>query len=266
MKKILILGSSGLLGLNLFKFLSKKKEYKIIRFKRRKNKNLSNYFFCKNYLKKKKIDIIINLSAITDVDECEKNFNKAKEINYKIVKNISRTISKNNLDIFLIQLSTDQFYNRFKNNSENYIKLVNNYSKSKYLAEQEAIKINSTILRTNFFGRSMNKKRFSFSDWIYKKLKSQQKINLADDILFSPLSIISVCKLIFLTLKKKYNGIYNIGSKKGFSKYQFGIKFAKKLNLQKNLIKKVSYNDISFYAKRNKDMRMKLKKFENKFK
>ena len=66
--------------------------------------------------------------------------------------------------------------------------------------------------------------------------------------------------------QKKYNGIYNIGSKKGFSKYQFGIKFAKKLNLQKNLIKKVSYNDISFYAKRNKDMRMKLKKFENKFK
>ena len=39
MKKILILGSSGLLGLNLFKFLSKKKEYKIIRFKRKKKKN-----------------------------------------------------------------------------------------------------------------------------------------------------------------------------------------------------------------------------------
>jgi len=61
------------------------------------------------------------------------------------------------------------------------------------------------------------------------------------------------------------NGKYNIGSKKGFSKYKFAIKFAKILNLDQKLIKKVTYNDINFFAKRNKDMRMKVNKFEKQF-
>ena len=38
MKKILILGSSGLLGLNLFKFLSKKKSTKLLDLKEEKIK------------------------------------------------------------------------------------------------------------------------------------------------------------------------------------------------------------------------------------
>ena len=83
MKKILVLGSSGLLGLNLFKFLSQKKIYKITRFKRDKKKNFNNFSYCNEYLEKKNFDIIINLSAITNVDECEKNFQKAEEINHK---------------------------------------------------------------------------------------------------------------------------------------------------------------------------------------
>ena len=69
-----------------------------------------------------------------------------------------------------------------------------------------------------------------------------------------------------MVIEKQINGIYNIGSKKGFSKYQFGIRLAKKLNLDISLINKVFYKDIKFYAKRNRDMRMKLKNFEKKFK
>lgn len=265
MKKILVLGSSGLLGSNLIDYL-KKKNYKITRFIRNKKKNLNNLKYCNSYLKKKNFDVIINLSAITDVDKCEKNLFEAKKINYELVKNISSCIVKKKLNSFLIQLSTDQFYSRFKKNNEKYQKLINNYSKTKYNAEKQALKTNAIILRTNFFGKSKTKKRNSFSDWIVKSLKSKNKINLADDILFSPLSIDSLCKIIILVIEKQINGIYNIGSKKGFSKYQFGIRLAKKLNLDISLINKVFYKDIKFYAKRNRDMRMKLKNFEKKFK
>ena len=96
-------------------------------------------------------------------------------------------------------------------------------------------------------------------------MKNKKIINLADDIQFSPLSIKSLYDILNTILTRRVNGKYNIGSKIGFSKYKFGIKFAKILNLDQKLIKKVAYNDINFFAKRNKDMRMKVNKFEKKF-
>ena len=66
-------------------------------------------------------------------------------------------------------------------------------------------------------------------------------------------------------IKKKFNGIYNVGSHKGYSKFNFAIKFAKKMQLDTKNIIKVKYKDINFSAKRNRDMRMKVVKFEKKF-
>ena len=202
------------------------------------------------------------MSAITSVDECEENKKKAKRVNYAIVKNISKVINLNKLDTFIVQLSTDQLYNKFEKNNENYKKITNYYSFTKYLAEKEAAKINSAILRTNFFGKGKNINRESFSDWIFNSLKSNKKINLADDIFFSPVSMISLCQIIEYIISKKIIGIFNIGSKNGLSKFEFGINFAKLLKLNTNLIKKVSYKKLKFKVKRPKDMRMQLRKFE----
>ncbi len=264
MNQILITGSSGLLGLRLIKYFRKKK-WSIKKFKRNKKNDLSNFHFCNKYLSKSKFDAIINLSAITDIDYCEKNKLFSKKVNYQIVRNICKVVKNKKLNTYLIQVSTDQFYNNLKKNKESNNNCKNFYTKTKLLAEKECEKINSIVLRTNFSGKSLNSKRNSFSDWIYKNLKNKKVINLADDIQFSPLSIKSLCDILNTILIRRINGKYNIGSKIGFSKYKFGIKFAKKLNLDLKLINKVTYKDINFFAKRNKDMRMKVNKFEKKF-
>ena len=189
----------------------------------------------------------------------------AKKVNYKIVKNICDSIKKFHLKTHLIQLSTDQFYDNFSSNFERKRKCANYYSKTKLMSEKICLKVNSTVLRTNFVGKSKNKKRTSFSDWIYKSLIMKKNIFLADDIFFSPLSLKSLSLIIKLILKKRVNGLYNVGSNKGYSKFEFAIKFAKKLNLDTKNIIRVKYKDINFFAKRNKDMRMKVSKFEKKF-
>ncbi len=264
MKKILITGSSGLFGLHLQKFL-KKRNFKVSTFKRSEKKKLDSLIYCSKFLKKNNFDIIINLSAITDIDFCEKKRKFAKEINFKIVKNICFSIKENNLNTFLIQFSTDQFYFSIKKNFEKIKTYKNFYSYTKLLAEKECAKINSIVLRTNFTGKSLTKKRKSFSDWIFYSLKNEKNIKLASDILFSPLSINSLCLVILRIINKKYKGVFNVGSKKGFSKYEFAIKFAKKLNLNTNLIDEIKLKDLKFKADRNRDMRMNLKKFEKKF-
>ena len=132
------------------------------------------------------------------------------------MSNICKVIKENNLNTHLIQISTDQFYDNFKTNNENNNNFKNFYTKTKLLAENECKKINSTILRTNFSGKSLNKKRNSFSDWIFKSLQNKKIINLANDIQFSPLSIKSLCDVLNIVLIKRVNGKYNIGSKRIF--------------------------------------------------
>ena len=265
MNKILLIGSSGLLGLNLKSYL-KFKKMKVLNFKRTSKKNFIHKNFCKEFFYKNKFSIIINLSAITDIDYCEKNKIGAKKVNFMITKNIVDEIIRNKHKTFFIFLSTDQFYNKFKSNYENKTVIKNYYAKTKHLSEKYLKKIPSVSIRTNFFGLSLNlKKRYSFSDFIFFNLKKKNKINLADDILFSPISINSLNKIIYLCCKKKISGIYNVGSKKGISKYKFGIKFAKKFKLNLDLINRVMYKDLKFKAERPKDMRMKLNLFEKKY-
>jgi len=258
--KVLILGSNGLLGLNLKRYFKSKK----IKFITQKKKKLINLKDLRNLILKNKINIIINLRALTDVDFCEKNKGLANKINYIFVKNLCGLIKKIK-NIHLIQISTDQLYSRFSDNYENKYSILNHYTKTKVLAEKSAKKISSTIFRTNFFGNGRHKKRKSFSDWIYNNLKKQKKINMASDIYFNPIRISTLCNIIYLACELKITGIYNVGSKKGFSKYLFSKRFASCLNLNQSLIIKEKKKNLNFYAKRPSDMRMQLSKFERYF-
>ena len=265
MDKILIIGGNGLFGLHLYSFL-KKKGKNVSRFIKKKNNNLLDKKKCKFFFFKNKFDVIINLAAITDVDYCEKFKSKALRVNTNLLKNVSFYSRFFNKNTYLIHFSTDQFYSKYFKNNERSGIIKNFYTKTKLLSEKYLKDTNSIILRTNFFGRSLNlKKKKSFSDFIYLNLIKKKQIKLVTDVKFSPLAIDTICKILLLIMKKKICGLYNLGSKKGFSKSTFGNKFAKKLNLDKSLIKCVKLKDLNFYAKRPKDMRMNVSKFEKKF-
>tara|TARA_E500000178_G_C16834428_1_gene667622 strand:+ start:72 stop:929 length:858 start_codon:yes stop_codon:yes gene_type:complete len=263
MQRILVTGANGLLGSYVCKFL-KSKKYKVFKFKKNKvnllKKKQSNNFFLKN-----KFNIILNLAAITNIDQCEKFNKKALNINTIFLKNIRYYSSLHNKECYLIHLSTDQFYSNYKSNSEGQKKCLNFYTKTKLLSEIYLKNTNSIILRTNFFGKSLKPTRKSFTDFIYYNLINKNKINLVDDVKFSPISINTLKKVLLLIIKKKFTGIYNVGSKRGYSKFKFGIKFAEKLNLDKSLIIKKSINDLKLLAKRPRDMRMIVTLFEKKF-
>ena len=64
---------------------------------------------------------------------------------------------------------------------------------------------------------------------------------------------------------RHYSGIYNLGSKKGLSKKNFAILFAKSLNIYNSNYKTAKSSKI-FKIKRPKNMIMNCKKFEKKFK
>lgn len=261
---ILIFGSNGLLGSYIKKFL-KKKKIKFLTIGRKNCDiigNILDYNFLKLALQRNNPKLILNLAAYTNVEKCEKNIKLANELNVNFPKNLSKLISSK---VYFIHFSTDHIYSgKGPHKEKGNIKLLNNYSKSKFLGEKNIKHKNLCILRTNFFGKSVIRDRSSFSDWIYNEIKRNNKLDLFKDVYFSPISMESLCKYLLIIFKKKIKGTYNVGSNQGMSKKDFAIHFSKKLKLKKIKYNSISLGQSKLIVKRPKDMRMDCTKIEKK--
>jgi len=266
--KILLLGSSGMLGNQLYKILRTKFKVYTNGLKKRKF-DLSNKKNI-NLLLKKVPDVVINASGITNIETCEKDKKLVQKVNVGVLSDIFKIKKEKNYKFWFIQFSTDQMYdsNNFKKEffESQKPKINNNYTKTKLQAEKICKKNQSLILRTNFFGKSTVKKK-SFSDWVFKNMLGKNSFYLFNDVYFSPLRIESICKFMKEILIKNFGktGIYNLGSKKGFSKLKFSILFSKYLKVKNNNYKIAKINKI-LKIKRSRNMLMNVKKFENDFK
>lgn len=267
--KILILGSSGKLGSELFNIL-KKKKFKVFNSGvKKRNNNLTSLNNLKKIILKRNYNVIVNCLSYPNIDLCEKNKRKAKLVNYNVVDNLIFLKKKLNLNYKLIQISTDHLYDsklRIKNNEKSKIKINNYYTYTKYLAEKIALKNKEIVLRTNFFGELKNKKK-TFSSWVIDSFKNKKKFYLADDVFFSPLSLSTLTDIICKIIKNhnKLNGLYNLGSKGIISKKEFAILFAKKLNIY-NQNYEIRNIDKITKVKRSKNMIMDSSKLEKKLK
>ena len=265
--KILILGSSGLLGNKIYYFLKKKKLNVIHNGLKKRKLDITNLNNLKIILNKQP-DLIINCAAITNIEKCEKFFKETSKINIELGDNIFFLKKKLNLKFSVIFFSTDQVYESKKYSKENSkFTTYNNYSYQKLRAEKIYTKNNSIIFRTNFFGKGVGSRK-SFSDWLYNSFKSNKKFFLFKDIVFNPVRIDTLSNIIYNIIKKKKlnnNGIYNIGSKGKISKSNFGIFFAKILKIYNN--KEIVCNSSEILkVKRSRNMSMNIRKFEKKFK
>jgi len=263
--KILIFGINGNLGRYL-KFYLQKKHHIC------SNKNLDKILFrlpntnkIKRLILKFAPDIIINLVAYADVEGCEQNLKKALKSNVEAATSIVKSINSKLIKVkpHLIHLSTDHVYDGKGFKNENKTKLLNNYALTKFIGEKEILNCKSTILRTNYIGKSKISQRLSLGDWIVGSISKKKKIIGFSNIKFNPVHVNTLCKIINIVCKKKISGIFNIGANGSISKYDYAIFLAKKLNLNSNLVKKGKSN--LNITRRPTDMRMSIKKFEETF-
>ncbi|MDC0999946.1 SDR family oxidoreductase [Methylophilaceae bacterium] len=265
--KILILGSTGLLGSYLSNNLSDK-DYDIYLHGNKKqaifNFDLTRQEECISLFKNTKPDVIINLVALTDVDRCEIEPNRAYLLNVKILENIVNAIDICRLKPYLVHISSDQVYDSEGLNSELDINLKNYYAFSKYCSELVVKNYDGIVLRTNFFGKSNIRSRLSFTDWICRSLSKKNEITAFDDIFFSPLSMKYLLEIILKCITNRPEGLFNAGSHGGMSKADFIYLFAQKLRFETINIKRVSSKESPLlYAYRPKGMRMDVTKLEH---
>ena len=210
-------------------------------------------------------DVIVNLVAQTNIDECERCPQNAYLANVKIVENLAQWIEKSGSLTHLVQLSTDQLYDSFGPHKEEEITLKNYYGFSKYAGEIAASKVNSTILRTNFFGQSRNSDSETFSDWLVDNLIKGKRITVFDDVYFSPLNLQYLAKILEIVVLKRRIGTFNLGSREGMSKADFAFNLAEVLGLSAKNMTRGGVDKAKLVAKRAKDMRMDSSLFEKEY-
>jgi dTDP-4-dehydrorhamnose reductase len=264
--KILLLGSTGLLGCTLSAFLVSPDDEVNTHGRgdgAQYQADISSPKEAVNLLRKIQPDVIINLVGLTNVDLCETRPNQAYLLNVRTVENVTNWIRQEKAACHLVHLSTDQVYDGTHLHTEESVTLTNYYAFSKYAGELAAASVPSTILRTNFFGRSKCQKRVSLSDWLFRALSNGDPIEVFDDVLFSPLAMSTLSEMIELSLRKKPVGVFNLGSQEGLSKADFAFAFAEELGLSVSAMKRTTSNQVTFLKTyRPKDMRMNSAKFE----
>ena len=108
---------------------------------------------------------------------------------------------------------------------------LNNYALTKSKAEDTILEINksSLIIRTNFFGWGPSYKK-SFSDKIISYLETNKKIELFNDVYFTPISIIELKNQIFKPLMPmEYSMLYQM---KEFQNMILVVKLLEPLDIQ----------------------------------
>lgn len=267
MTKVLVTGAHGLLGSTLVPHL-RSCGHEVVSCSRTGADvcaDLTDPAQAMGALSRVQPDVIVNLAAATDVDECERDPQLAYRVNGRIVENLTKWMQQGGSPSHLVQISTDQVYDGVGPHDESDVRLPNYYAFSKYVGELAAGGVPSTVLRTNLFGPSRCPGRASLSDWLIRSLDEGAEIVVYDDVQFSPLSLRRLVGLVEVVVAQRRQGVFNLGSSQGMSKADFAFAVADALGLPTRTMRRGASTTAERTAYRPKDMRMDSSHFQDVF-
>lgn len=245
--KVLITGKEGQLGRELCKLLPESLCYGHKASDFTKSLDITSPEKISQEIAQHAPDVIINASAMTNVDHCEIDRNKAMGINGTSLKHITAAARKTGA--YLVHISTDYV---FDGSEGNYGELsppnpINYYGLSKLIGDIYSDSYEkSLIVRTSgVFGHSNNFPRFA-----YEKLRRNETLHVLDGY-YSPIHACFLAKAIVELLQLKPTGILNVAGEKT-SRLNLANKIADMYGLDSGLIQLMD-KPIEFKAKRPHD-------------
>lgn len=274
MKKVLITGSSGMLGKDIVEVLLKENNFLIYGFDKRLNSkipkdkqiigDLTDFNFLIDNLNNILPDIIIHCAAIVNLNVCEENKKAADGLHCEVTNILSSFNSKSTKFIYI---STDSVFDGKKGDytESDTPNPINYYAKSKLRGEKIALQNNDNtiIVRTNIYGFNYPLGN-SLAEWAIKNLKQGRSINGFTDTIFNAIYTKQLARIIReLVIEDNYTGILNVAGNEYMSKHEFLLRLAKVFNYSTDLIKKTSSNDIKFIVPRPQNTSLNISKLKN---
>ena len=253
---ILVVGSSGYVGNNIYKELIKEKFDVIGTYFKNKIKELVYFDICNMKLEELKLDkkiryIVISSSVNVNIDNVKKDWKNSYFTDVTKTKTIIKYCAKNN--IIPLYISSDVVFNGAKGKYKEIDKKnpINCYGRIK--SEIEDYILNSCrkfiILRMGrVFGTDL--KDGTIITNTIKQLKKNKQLLYADDQVFSPLYIGDLCKALVKLISEKHEGIFHLTSIKATSHYKIAKDIQKYFNFNDAKIVPCKINSLNLIEKR----------------
>lgn len=272
-KKIFILGCSGMLGNYVYSYFIKKADFNVI--------NIEFRITIDNINKIEEVLIANNIDNETCVINCigaipqrTNDINKYYVINSLFPHVLSKICQKYNSR--MIHPCTDCV---FSGNNGNYKETdkhdeINDYGYSKSIGEP----LNCTLIRTSIIGLELKNKK-SFMEWVLSSVQNKKFIDCWDNHIWNGITCLEYCELLYEIIKNNcfWKGVKHFYSPNVISKYDLAkliveiflgneyLMYVKKNSTNKFIDKSLSSNyNLIYKIKTIKEQITKLKNFELK--
>jgi len=263
MKRILLIGGSGILGSEVLRQL----QIENMDFVAPTSSNLD--IREKDLIEKLVLDFrpswIVNCAAWTDVDGAEESFDAALELNERVVRNIAGAAKQ--ISCKIVHISTDYVFNG--ESSAPHVETaqvnpINKYGESKLRGERallEVIPKDGYVIRTAWLYGIHGK---NFVKTISIKASRNESVRVVDDQVGSPTSARDLAEAIIAIIDKPPAvGIYNFSNSGSCSWFDFARTIYKDIGANPELVEPIQSSSLKFKANRPKYSLLNKEKWES---
>ena len=267
-QRIIVTGSSGLLGRSLLDVLSRDFEVVGMDKEAAGTRNDLRVDLAQRSPTTESIvriapRVIIHAAAETNVDLCESDQDLARRINVDGTRNIVAACA--NLGTRLILISTDYVFDGIKGNyAENdQPNPISFYGLTKLEAERlvSAGLSDYLITRTSVL-YGWHPSKLNFATWVLKGLREQQRLKVVNDHFNSPTLARNLAEAIRIAIVRETQGILHVAGRERISRFDFALRIAKTFDLNESLLVPVQMRDLNWIARRPRDSSLNVGKAE----
>lgn len=250
MKKVLVFGSSGLVGSRIIELNKNNPDFIL---PSETEVDLLNPEQLKKSVLESGAKIILNLAAFTNVGKAEEEKGDEKGLVYKLnslaVKNLADICKES--DKHLIQISTEYVFSGNKEEGlykeEDKPEPVNWYGQTKYYGEQfvQNSGCQFTLVRFSMPYRANFLEKGDIARTFLKMLRNGQEIFGCVDVINTPTFIDDIAQGLKLILEKEPGGIIHLASCDSINPFSFAKLIAQKFNLDESLVKEITLEEFS---------------------
>ena len=267
--KIFITGGSGLLGSKVAEIaLARGDEvftgyaHNLPEFGRAAKFDLMDESSISELVRKIEPELIIHSAALTDVDRCENQPERAFKMNVEGTRAVAEAAEK--AGSFLAYISTDYIFDgqRGMYREDDDTNPVSHYGYSKLLGEQFC---HGCIARTCvIYGSRPASGKVNFALWLLDGLKSGKEVKVVTDQFITPTLNTNLARMVLEAADRRLCGVYNLAGATRISRYDYALELARVFGLDTDLILPSRMEDMLFWvAKRPIDSSLDTSKGES---
>lgn len=197
-------------------------------------------------------DVVVHLAAMTDVDGCELNREKAWNVNVHGTENVLNGLRGS--DARMVFVSTDYIFDGAAGpySEGDPPNPINYYGKTK-LAAENCIRGGRqpwAIIRTNVLYGNSSRSSVSFVTWVVSSLEKGREIKVVDDQRNNPTWTGGLAEAIKLSIVMNVQEILNYGGAEFMTRFEFAEKIADVFDLDRSLILPITTSELNQPAPR----------------